>query len=115
MVAFMHFVTRKSSKIVDNPLLADIDRMIEEENNIYRISSDNQIYDVVQQELARFKAQCQEKFQSFETGRRQKPLSNVDTFINYVIEVPLVRMQIEVINEYQSMIFSKNQRHILDE
>lgn len=114
IAAFMYFLTANSSKIVDNPLLSDIDRMIEEENNIHRISADKEIYDIVQTELVQFKNVCQVKCHSFESAKKQKPLLDVDNYIEFVGEIPLIRMQIEAINEYQTMIFSRNQRNVSD-
>jgi hypothetical protein len=106
----MKISTQTSS---DDPFLTGIERMINEEQFICNTQkTSNEANALLIDGLKQFKTKYQEYLNTIKSDKNNLTLSNIYDLIESVNRIPMVKIQLNAIREYQQRLVDNNQRAV---
>ena len=103
----------KTSRIpLDDPFLAGIDRMNNEEQFICNAQTPNTANILLIDGLKQFKTKYTEHLNTIKSNRKDLTLSNIYNLIKSVQEISMVEIQLNAITGYQQLMVDNNQRAV---
>ena len=107
-----YFLKINSSTTPNDPFLTDAERMMNEEQFICETQTSSELNKMLIDGLKQFKVKYEEHLNDMKSNREQLTLSKIYDLINWVDEVPVVKIQVDAIRDYQQHFVEKNQHDI---